>query len=59
MPAFQQLEEPHRRFHEIVREIYQLVCAGRQQEAEAAFSSLEDISTLVLQKLDDLAKSIR
>lgn len=59
LPAFQQLEEPHRRFHDIVREIYQLVRAGRQQEAEAAFLSLEDISALVLQKLDDLAKCIR
>ncbi|GED34800.1 CZB domain-containing protein [Brevibacillus centrosporus] len=59
LPAFQQLEEPHCRFHDIVREIYQLVRAGRQQEAEAAYLSLEDISALVLQKLDDLANCIR
>ncbi|KQL45724.1 heme transporter CcmD [Brevibacillus choshinensis] len=59
LPAFQQLDEPHRQFHEIVRRIFHLVQAGKQKEAEAAFTSLEEISQLVLQRLEELAATMR
>lgn len=58
LPAFQQLDEPHRQFHEIVRRIFLLVQAGKQKEAEAVFPSLEEISQLVLQRLDELAAAM-
>lgn len=57
--SFQQLEEPHRKFHEAVRNVFLLVKAGKQDEAEAVFHSLEEISESVLNCLDQLSTEMR
>lgn len=59
LSAFQRLAEPHRRFHDTVREIFTHVKTGKQQAAESSFRSLEEISDQVLSCLDDLVSELR
>lgn len=58
LASFKQLDAPHRQFHETVRRIYFFVKQGKQQEAESAFVSLEEISQRILLILDQLAKEL-
>lgn len=58
LPSFQRLEEPHRRFHDTVRDIFNYVKTGKQQAAESAFRSLEEISDQVLGCLDDMLSEL-
>ncbi|WP_339166432.1 protoglobin domain-containing protein [Brevibacillus sp. FSL L8-0520] len=58
LETFRKLEEPHRQFHELVRSIFFHVKEGRHQEAQAAFSRLEEVSEAVIRCLDELADSL-
>ena len=59
LPTFARLEAPHRRVHELRREIVGLVQDGRRDEALAHFDELEAASADVIAILKQLADELR
>jgi methyl-accepting chemotaxis protein len=59
MPTFTRLEAPHKRVHELGREIVGLVHEGRQDEAVSRFDELEAASADVIAILKELADELR
>ncbi len=59
LPTFARLEAPHRRVHELGREIVALVHDGRRDEAIGRFDELDAASADVIAVLRELADELR
>lgn len=57
-PAFARIEGPHRRVHEIGKQILRLLHADRKDEAVAALRELDGASREVNQLLNDLSEQV-
>jgi len=53
-----EVEQPHKEMHELVREILDLKLAGKEQEAERAFSRVGPLSSQIVSMLDRIERQL-
>ena len=58
LPAYQELEEPHREVHRWAKEAVRAYQEGRREEAEHAFQQLQEASDTVISLLYDLEDAL-
>jgi hypothetical protein len=59
LDSMQQLEEPHRRLHDMVGEIMSLTESGRRDEAEKRLSELGELSNRIVDLLKQVETELR
>ena len=58
LPEMQQIEQPHRELHELIRRIVELKYAGDVQQAEEVYHKVQPLSEHIVQMIDTLERKL-